>query len=124
MNIRLKPASGFTLVEIMIVVAIIGLLAGISTPSVLKARDTSQLNAIINNLRQIESAKEQWALETRQGSGALPVDTDIGPFIKQNSMPHAIVGETYNINPVGQPSDATIPVRLGSIPAGGTVSIP
>ena len=124
MNIRYKRASGFTLVEVMIVVAIIGLLAGISTPSVMKARDTSQLNAIINNLRLVESAKEQWALETRQGSGAVAVDTDVAPFLKQNAMPKAIVGETYNINPVGQPSDATTPVRLGTVPAGGTITIP
>jgi len=124
MKIRLKPSSGFTLVEIMIVVAIIGLLAGITTPSVLKARDTSQLNAIINNLRLIESAKEQWALDTRQGSGAVPADSDVGPFLKLNVMPTPIVGETYNINPVGELATATTPVKLGTIPAGGTVNLP
>jgi|SRR6267143_3166779 len=124
MQIRISRGSGFTLVEIMIVMAIIGLLAGISTPSVLKARDTSQLNAIINNLRLIESAKEQWALDTRQGTGVVPADTDVAPFLKLNAMPTPIVGETYNINPVGQLADATTPVKLGTIPVGGTISLP
>ena len=55
--------KGFTLVEIMIVVAIIGLLAAIAIPSFMKARTTSQKNACINNLRQIESGKDQYAIE-------------------------------------------------------------
>ena len=108
----------------MVVVAIIGLLAGITTPSVIKARDTSQLNAIINNLRLIESGKEAWALETRQGTGAVPADTEVGAFMKNNTMPTPVVGETYNINPVGELATATTPVRLGTVPAGGTVSLP
>ena len=55
--------KGFTLVEIMIVVAIIGLLAAIAIPSFMRARLTSQQNACINNLRQIEAGKDQYALE-------------------------------------------------------------
>ena len=55
--------NGFTLVEIMIVVAIIGLLAMIAIPSFMRARTTSQMNGCINNLRQIEAAKDQYALE-------------------------------------------------------------
>ena len=60
-----KMKQGFTLVEIMIVVAIIGLLAAIAIPSFMKARTTSQANACINNLRQIEAGKEQWALAAK-----------------------------------------------------------
>lgn len=63
--------KGFTLVEIMIVVAIIGLLAAIAIPSFMKARTTSQKNACINNLRQIESAKDQWAVEHGGTNGQL-----------------------------------------------------
>ena len=55
--------KGFTLVEIMIVVAIIGLLAAIAIPSFMKARTTSQKNACINNLRQIEAGKDQYAID-------------------------------------------------------------
>jgi prepilin-type N-terminal cleavage/methylation domain-containing protein len=58
-NIR---KAGFTLVEIMIVVAIIGLLAAIAIPNFVRARTTAQQNACINNLRQIDGAKQQWAL--------------------------------------------------------------
>src|SRR6202789_1415122 len=76
-TINEKRKSGFTLVEIMIVVAIIGLLAAIAIPNFVKARTTSQQNACISNLRLIDAAKQQWALETHQGSGATPATNDI-----------------------------------------------
>ena len=67
MTIHTKPQSGFTLVEIMIVVAIIGLLAAIAVPNFVKARTTAQTKACISNLGTIRGAIQQWALEEKKG---------------------------------------------------------
>jgi prepilin-type N-terminal cleavage/methylation domain-containing protein len=79
-NIKSRK-MGFTLVEIMIVVAIIGLLAAIAIPNFVRARTTSQQNACINNLRQIDGAKQQWALEQKVAATASPADTDIQAYM-------------------------------------------
>ena len=74
MNMKHDRKSGFTLVEVMIVVSTIGLLAAIAVPNYVKARETSQKNACIANLRQIDTAITAWALEDRKPTGAA-VDT-------------------------------------------------
>jgi prepilin-type N-terminal cleavage/methylation domain-containing protein len=73
--------AGFTLVEIMIVVAIIGLLAAIAIPNFVRARTTAQTNACINNLRQIDAAKQEWALETHQPTNTTPTSSSILPYL-------------------------------------------
>ncbi|MEI6787948.1 MAG: prepilin-type N-terminal cleavage/methylation domain-containing protein [bacterium] len=93
---------GFTLVEIMIVVAIIGLLASIAIPSFMKARTQSQQNACINNLRQIESSKEQWALEMRKGNGVDVVTSEVMTYIKNpSSATNCPAGGTVTFNKIG-----------------------
>jgi prepilin-type N-terminal cleavage/methylation domain-containing protein len=70
MKANIDQRRGFTLVEIMIVVAIIALLATIAIPNFVKARDRAQTNSCIANLKELTAAAQQWALETRQLAGA------------------------------------------------------
>ncbi len=90
--------SAFTLVEIMIVVAIIGLLAAIAIPNFVKARVTSQKNACINNLRQMDGGLQQYALENKVASSAAYSLDNLKPYIRLDSagnLPACPAGGTY-----------------------------
>ena len=118
MRIKTNRKSGFTLVEIMIVVAIIGLLAAIAIPNFVKARGTAQKNACINNLRQIDGAKEQWALENKAAQGAtvtLTGDTGLWSYVKNGEPTCPGGGGGYTPGAVGEPPTCTLAAQGHSL---------
>ena len=94
--------KGFTLVEIMIVVAIIGIIIAIAIPSFIRARETSRARACQENLAKIDGAKEQYALDENLGHEAAVGMTDlIGPTLYLKRTPECPAGGAYTVNAVG-----------------------
>jgi prepilin-type N-terminal cleavage/methylation domain-containing protein len=94
-----KRRGGFTLVEIMIVVAIIALLAAIAVPGFLRARKRSQASRILNDLRMIDAAVDQYAIETNRSTNFVVGTTDWTNYLKKNSMLYntgkSLLGSAY-----------------------------
>ncbi|MCE9559123.1 MAG: prepilin-type N-terminal cleavage/methylation domain-containing protein [Armatimonadetes bacterium] len=108
---NLKKNKGFTLIEIMIVVMIIGILLAIAVPNFVKARDTSRKQSCIASLKQIDSATEQYAMENKLATGATVTSANIAPgYIKV--MPTCPAGGTYAIGVVGTAPTCTVALHV------------
>ena len=93
--------SGFTLVEIMIVVAIIGLLAALAVPGLQRSRMRSQGMRILNDARQMDQAIDQWALETGQLNGKSIAFPGADLYLKVPWITNDILGNAYTFTVVG-----------------------
>jgi len=94
--------GAFTLVEIMIVVLIIGILMAIAVPNFVKARESSRKNSCIANLKQTDSAKEQWAMDNKKDAGATVAYTDlVGATSYMKSTPTCPSSGTYTVAVIG-----------------------
>jgi prepilin-type N-terminal cleavage/methylation domain-containing protein len=105
--------AGFTLVEIMIVVAIIALLAAIAVPGFLRARKRSQASKILNDLRLIDAAIDQYAIDTSKTSGATVAVTDWTNYLKANTNLYATGNDLFGAS-YGQQSVDSLPKATNS----------
>ncbi len=104
--------AGFTLVEIMIVVAIIALLAAIAVPSALRARKRSQATSTLETLRQLDSATDQWAIENGKKPGDTPLNTDLMKYVKTGTKLYTDLSAGTAYDALG----GTIPINTVDTP--------
>jgi prepilin-type N-terminal cleavage/methylation domain-containing protein len=103
-----RKHAGFTLVEIMIVVAIIALLAAIAVPGFLRARKRSQASKILNDLRMIDAAVDQYAIETNRTTNNVVNVSDWTNYVKKNSILYNTGADLFG-NSYGPQTVDTIP---------------
>ena len=113
MRIQQSHRTAFTLVEIMIVVAIIGLLAAIAVPSFVRAREKAQQTICITNLKAIDGVKGTWALETKRSSTDTPADADLfGATLFMRDKPGCPANGTYSLNQVDTKPTCSVPTHI------------
>ena len=89
-------------------IPIIGLLAAIAIPNFVQARNTAMKHVCINNLRQIDGAKQQWALENKKQNTDMPTEAELTAYLGQGGFPRCVAGGHYTINAVGEKPTCSI----------------
>ncbi|MBX7131051.1 MAG: prepilin-type N-terminal cleavage/methylation domain-containing protein [Fimbriimonadaceae bacterium] len=105
----MRKNRGFTVVEFMIVVIVIGILLGIAAPQFVKAREASRFRACASGTRMLESAKAQWAIEQGKDENATPSAADLAPFLKV--WPECPSGGSYALGKVGEGTSCSVPAH-------------
>jgi competence protein ComGC len=95
-------------ISIALSVFMIPMLMAIAVPNFVKARKTAQMNACINNLRQIDGAKQQWALENKKENTDTPTQSDVAYYLRDKQFPACLAGGVYTINAVGESPTCSI----------------
>src|SRR6185437_10056288 len=122
MEVQRAADSEFSVWRVAIAVsAILLLMAAIAIPSRIRS-GPGPLNSIFNNLRVIEGAKNQWALDKKQPVGAVPTWSDRAPYLMNGKFPRYVLKERYTLNAVGTPASTNAPVKSGTYPAGSTIT--
>lgn len=102
-------SRGFTLVEIMIVILIIGVLMSIAVPSFIQARQSARRSSCLANMKQIETAKEQWAMDNKKANGDTVAFTDlVGATLYMKNTPSCPEAGTYSVNAIGTVPTCTV----------------
>ena len=124
-TVRPGSQAGFTFIELIISITIIGLILAIAIPNSIRARDNARLNFIYANLRRIEAAKMQYALDTKQTNGT-PVNLDALTNYFRGGTVTDVIHETYVPNSIGAPAHAALPtgVQLGPYLPGSEIPAP
>jgi prepilin-type N-terminal cleavage/methylation domain-containing protein len=101
-GITVNLRRGFTLVEIMIVVLIMGILMSIAVPSFIQARQSGRKSSCLANLKAIETAKEQWAMDNKKANGDAVAFTNlVGLTLYIKNTPSCPEAGTYTVNNIG-----------------------